>query len=227
MFLLIDKPEGMSSHDVVNRVRDMTGERKVGHAGTLDPLATGLLIIGVGRSATRHLGVLSKGTHKTYEAQIVLGEQRDTDDAEGVVFAKAKGVLPPTRGEVERILVQFLGKQAQTPPKFSAVKQRGKKAYVEARKGKPLTLAPRTVTVLRLSLLGYRYPVVEIRAVVSAGTYIRALARDLGRRLGMGGYLSRLRRTGIGTFSIRQAVTLDRLTHKNWKAHGIAVSDAL
>ncbi|MCH7951137.1 tRNA pseudouridine(55) synthase TruB [Patescibacteria group bacterium] len=217
MFLLVDKPKGMTSHDVVDRLRTITGERRVGHAGTLDPNATGLLILGIGRESTKKLGKISKDTRKTYMAEIVLGEERDTDDSEGKVVLKAKGVLPPGRKEVVKILREFLGEQEQIPPKYSAIKLKGKKAYELARKGMKFTLIPRKVFVHKINLIRYKYPNLEIEVEVSAGTYIRALARDIGRKLGIGAYLSELRRTKIGEYFVEDAVSLEKLTRENWK----------
>ena len=217
MFLLVDKPKGMTSHDVVDRLRTITGERRVGHAGTLDPNATGLLIVGIGRESTKKLGKISKDTRKTYMAEIVLGEERDTDDSEGKVVLKAKGVLPPGRKEVVKILREFLGEQEQIPPKYSAIKLKGKKAYELARKGMKFTLIPRKVFVHRINQIRYKYPNLEIEVEVSAGTYIRALARDIGRKLGIGAYLSELRRTKIGEYFVEDAVSLEKLTRENWK----------
>lgn len=219
MFLLIDKPAGITSHDVVNRVRSISGERRVGHAGTLDPLATGLLIVGVGREATKQLGMLARRETKTYEAEITLGEERETDDAEGMVIAKAKSVLPPSRREVERVLHQFLGTFSQVPPRYSAIKLGGQPAYRLARQGRPFQLKPRRITVFRMRLTSYRYPRLRVQTTVSAGTYIRALARDLGRRLGMGAYLSQLRRTQVGKFRLAKAVTLEKLTWDHWQRY--------
>ena len=217
MFLLVDKPKGMTSHDVVDRLRTITGERRVGHAGTLDPNATGLLILGIGRESTKKLGKISKDTRKTYMAEIVLGEERDTDDSEGKVVLKAKGVLPPGRKEVVKILREFLGEQEQIPPKYSAIKLKGKKAYELARKGMKFTLIPRKVFVHKINLIRYKYPNLEIEVEVSAGTYIRALARDIGRKLGIGAYLSELRRTKIGEYFVEDAVSLEKLTRENWE----------
>ena len=217
MFLLIDKPKGMTSHDVVDRIRQITGERRVGHAGTLDPNATGLLILGVGRESTQELGTIAKDTRKTYIADVVLGEERDTDDAEGKVTERAKGVLPPSKQEVERTLNGFVGEGEQIPPQYSAIKVKGRKAYEVARQGKKITLQPRIISIYRINLLRYSYPKLTFETEVSAGTYIRALARDIGRRLGMGAYLGDLRRTAIGTYSVEQAVQLESLSENNWQ----------
>lgn len=211
MFILIDKPKGMTSHDVVDEVRKVTGEKKVGHAGTLDPNATGLLIVGVGRESTKKLGKIAKDTKKTYEAEIYLGEERNTDDAEGVTVSKVKAFLPPKENEVKKTLDLFVGKQMQMPPAFSALKIKGKKAYELARKGQKVRLKPRKIVIHSIKLVHYKYPILEIVVTVSSGTYIRALARDIGQRLGCGAYLKNLRRTRIGKFDIKDAVKLDEL----------------
>lgn len=211
MFLLIDKPKGVTSHDVVDEVRKITAEKRVGHAGTLDPNATGLLIIGVGRDSTKHLGKIAKDTKKTYEAEIYLGEERDTDDREGVVVKKSKGVLPPEEVEIRLILTTFLGEQEQTPPVYSAIKIKGKKAYELARKGKKVDIKPREIVVYSIKVVDYKYPLLKIKTTVSSGTYIRALARDVGKRLGMGAYLKNLKRTKIGEFDLKEAVKLKDL----------------
>jgi len=217
MFLLIDKPKGITSHDVIDEVRKITGERKVGHAGTLDPNATGLLIVGVGRESTRKLGNITKKTDKVYEAELLLGKETDTDDAEGVVISRAKGVLPPGEDEIKALLKTFAGKQKQIPPTYSAIKVKGKKAYEEARKGKSLSLKPRDVRVYSIKLVNYSYPIVRIAVKVSSGTYIRAIARDIGRKLGCGAYLKNLNRTEIGDYKLINAVRLGYLTKKNWR----------
>jgi tRNA pseudouridine55 synthase len=214
MFLLIDKVKGMTSHDVVDRVRKITGEKRVGHGGTLDPNASGLLILGVGRESTRELGKISRKTTKTYSAEIRLGEERSTDDSEGFVTQKSRGVLPPSKTEVRSVLPSFKGKQKQVPPQFSAIKIKGKKAYELARKGKRVKLKPREIEVFRIKLLQYKYPILKIEVEVSSGTYIRALARDIGRRLGCGGYLKELRRTEVGKYKIEKAVTLEEFKKK-------------
>lgn len=211
MLLLIDKPKGITSHDVVDKVRKISGERRVGHAGTLDPNATGLLIVGVGREATKKLGEITKSTKKTYEAEIFLGEERDTDDAEGVTISKAKGLLPPGKNEIRKILASFMGEQKQTPPTYSALKIKGRKAYELARKGKKIELKPRKIAVYSIKLVDYQYPILKIRTTVSSGTYIRALARDIGKKLSCGAYLRNLRRTRVGKFDIKDAKKLEGL----------------
>ncbi|MGB6838827.1 MAG: tRNA pseudouridine(55) synthase TruB [Microgenomates group bacterium] len=215
MFLLIDKPTGVTSHDVVDKVREVAGEKKVGHGGTLDPNATGLLIIGIGRESTRKLGKVAKDTKKTYEAEIFLGEERDTDDAEGVIISRAKGFLPPGKNEIGKLLTSFIGEQTQIPPAYSALKIRGKKAYELARKGEKVSLKKRKIVIHSIELVDYEYPILKIKATVSSGTYIRSLALDIGRKIGSGAYLKNLRRTKIGKFDVKDAVKLDNLSKNN------------
>jgi tRNA pseudouridine55 synthase len=216
-FLLIDKPAGMTSHDVVNRVRRLTGERCVGHAGTLDPFATGLLIVGFGREATREFPKLV-GLDKDYEAAFVLGASSDTDDRTGAISAKPI----PTPLSEEKILAgmrRLTGEIVQMPPNYSAVKVGGKKSYEAARKGETLALKPRTVTVSRFELLETAGDRLKVSIACSSGTYVRALARDLGASLGTGGYVEELRRTRIGPFSGTEATPLSELTPENATAH--------
>ncbi len=213
-FLFIDKPAGLTSHDVVDRVRHLTGEKRVGHAGTLDPFATGLLIVGVGRNATREMQKLV-GLDKTYEAVFVLGATSDTDDRTGVITPAPTKPLPLAKGELEGVLSQFIGEISQIPPTYSAIKIGGKKMYEEARKGKPMEAKARLVNIHTFEIrpLGPIGPTVKLEAKItcSSGTYIRSLARDLGQALGGGGYVEQLRRTSIGPFSIQEAHTLPAL----------------
>ncbi len=209
MFLLLDKPKGITSHDVVDEVRKITGERRVGHAGTLDPNATGLLIVGVGRDSTKKLGEITLNTKKTYEAEIFLGETRDTDDSEGRILRQNS--LRPRLEEIKYVLQFFVGEQMQMPPAYSAIKLKGKKAYELARAGKEVGLKPRKVTIYNIHLVSYDYPILKVTTEVSSGTYIRALARDLGEKLGCGAYLKELRRNKIGNFTVEQARTINQL----------------
>lgn len=208
--LLIDKPAGMTSHDVVDRVRRVTGTRKVGHAGTLDPFATGLLIVGVG-AGTKKLTALV-GLDKTYEAVARLGATSTTFDPEGTITDTA-GVTRPTRDDVERVLARFRGTIEQKAPLHSAKKIGGKKLYDLARAGTATEeMRPvKTVMISELELTAYDWPTLAFRVSCSSGTYIRSLADDIGRALGCGAYLESLRRTRIGTFSLDRAVTLDKL----------------
>ncbi len=224
MFLLIDKPKGLTSFDVVAKLRKITGEKKIGHSGTLDPLASGLLIVGIGRDSTKKLNYFLR-EDKEYEAHIVLGEERTTDDAWGekrnTVFEK----IIPSKKEVSRALNGFLGEIEQVPPSFSAIKISGEKAYNAARSGKEFILKPRKVVVYLIKLLGYEYPDVFIYCKVSSGTYIRSLARDLGRLLKTGAYVKELRRLAIGKCKVSEAVGLDKINFSNWKIFAKNYSD--
>jgi len=217
MFLLIDKPKGMTSHDVIDRVRRITGIRKVGHAGTLDPNATGLLIVAVGRDSTKKLGTLTTQTTKEYLSEVVLGETRDTDDSEGVVVNSFTTTLP-TRSELPRTLNSFAGKQKQMPPAYSAIKLQGKKAYEIARSGGVPELKMRDIEVHLIELVDYHSPQFTLRTIVSAGTYIRSLARDIGERLETGAYLANIRRMAIGPYRIENATPLEGITPENWES---------
>lgn len=211
--LLVDKPGGITSHDVVSRARRALGTRKVGHAGTLDPMATGLLILGVD-SSTRLLTYLV-GLGKQYTATIRLGQSSTTDDAEGDL-SEPVDATGPTRAQLDTAVAALTGEIAQVPSTFSAIKVDGRRSYERARSGEAVALAPRTVTVSRFEVVAERRdpPFVDLDVVVecSSGTYIRALARDLGSSLGVGGHLTALRRTAIGPFHVEDAVSADAIT---------------
>ncbi len=211
--LLVDKPGGLTSHDVVSRVRWLAGTRKVGHAGTLDPMATGLLVLGIGR-ATRLLTHLV-GLDKTYTATIRLGQTTSTDDAEGDTLAAEGAAL--TREGVQRELPALTGAIEQVPSQVSAIKIDGKRAYERARAGETVQIPARSVTVHEFAITGLRPATttagvdvtdVDVRVRCSSGTYIRALARDLGERLGVGGHLTALRRSHVGPFDVTHAMEL-------------------
>jgi tRNA pseudouridine55 synthase len=208
--LLLDKPQGPTSHDLVARTRRALGTRKVGHAGTLDPMATGLMILGVG-TATRLLTYLV-GLDKEYTATIRLGLSTTTDDAEGepVTDADASRV---TDAAIAEAIAALTGQISQVPSTFSAIKVDGRRAYDRARAGEAVELKSRTVTVSAFEVLGRRAdgPVLDldVRVAVSSGTYVRALARDLGAALGVGGHLTALRRTRVGPFGIAAATEPD------------------
>ena len=209
---LVDKPAGITSHDVVSRVRRLAGTRKVGHAGTLDPAATGLLLLGLD-SSTRLLTYLV-GLDKEYLATIRLGVATTTDDAEGEVLsaASADEVASVPEERIRAELPGLTGRISQVPSTVSAIKVDGKRAYARARAGETVTLAAREVTVSAFELLGTDRTDglrLDVRVECSSGTYIRALARDLGERLGVGGSLTTLRRTRIGPFSVADAAPLD------------------
>lgn len=206
---------------MVAKLRRITGIRKIGHGGTLDPLATGLLVVGIG-SATKRLEQFVQG-EKTYLAGVALGATSTTDDAEGVLTGTSGSgpVKSPDSAVVSEVLKKFLGTQEQLPPVYSAIKTGGKKAYVEARAGREVERQPRLVTIRQLDLMKYDYPDLEVRAAVSKGTYIRALARDLGEALGTEAYLSALRRERVGSYSVERAHRLSELTH-GWERFLIA-----
>ncbi|MDF1602753.1 tRNA pseudouridine(55) synthase TruB [Nocardioides sp. YIM 152315] len=206
--VVVDKPGAMTSHDVVSRVRRLAGTRKVGHAGTLDPMATGVLVLGVNR-ATRLLGHLML-TDKAYDATIRLGVATTTDDAEGEVTATvATGDLD--EAEVRSAAAEFVGDLLQVPTAVSAIKVAGKRAYQRVREGEEVELAARPVTVHELVVTEVRGDELDVSVRCSSGTYIRAIARDLGARLGVGGHLTALRRTAVGPYALADARTLDAL----------------
>ncbi len=210
--VVVDKPGGLTSHDVVARVRRLAGTRRVGHAGTLDPMATGVLVLGVNR-ATRLLGHLAL-TEKAYDATVRLGAATVTDDAEGdvVATADASGVA---EDEVRAGVLALTGPIAQVPSAVSAVKIDGKRAYKRVREGEDVVLPARQVTVRSFEVLAVRRDAavldVDVRVECSSGTYVRALARDLGAGLGVGGHLTALRRTRVGPYALDVAHTLDQL----------------
>jgi tRNA pseudouridine55 synthase len=212
--VVVDKPAGWTSHQVVARMRRLAGTRKVGHAGTLDPMATGVLVVGVER-ATRLLGHLSL-TSKEYLATIRLGVSTVTDDAEGETTA-AVGAGAVTRAQIADLLPSFRGEITQVPSSVSAIKVDGVRSYARVRAGEDVALVARPVTVTRFELLDVRPGETEGTSVLdanvlvecSSGTYVRALARDLGHALGVGGHLTALRRTRVGPFALDAAQTLE------------------
>jgi len=213
--VIVDKPGGMTSHDVVARIRRLAGTRRVGHAGTLDPMATGVLVVGV-EQATRLLGYLT-ATEKEYHATIRLGASTSTDDAEGEIT----GTAPAADVSAETLTqaaAGLTGEIMQVPPAVSAVKVGGQRAYRLTRAGAAPELAPRPVTVYEFTITDARRDgdVLDLDAIVrcSSGTYIRALARDLGHNLGTGGHLTRLRRTRVGGYGIDDARTLEQLAER-------------
>jgi len=203
--IFVDKPSGMSSFGAVARVRRILSQReghkvKVGHTGTLDPFATGLLILLAGK-ATKKAPELTK-KDKVYEATIRLGATSTTGDPEGEIAET--GATIPTREEIEAVLPQFRGEIQQTPPAFSAIKINGQRAYKLARAGKDVEIPSRTVTIYELEITDYEAPILKIRTHVSSGTYIRTLAEDLGKALGCGAYCTELRRTKIADYDIAE-----------------------
>lgn len=211
--LLVDKPVGWTSHDVVAKVRGIlkrsSGQKvKVGHCGTLDPFATGLLVLVVG-SYTKKAAEFSK-LGKTYEAELILGAESSTGDPEGQLTEISRNV--PSEKEMEAVLGQFKGKYMQMPPKYSAKKIKGQRAYKLARAGKEVKLEPVEVEIYDITDVTYDYPRLSFTVSVSSGTYIRSLAEDIGEKLGVGAYLSALRRTSIGAYPVSHAKIIDKIS---------------
>ncbi len=207
--ILIDKPSGMTSFGVVARVRRILTVRngkktKVGHTGTLDPFATGLMILTVGKECKNAMNY-SK-LDKSYRTKIKLGFNSTTGDTEGEITSVSNKI--PTKEEVQQVLNDFTGKIEQTPPKFSAIKINGQRAYKLAREGKEVEMPKRQVEIYKIELLGYKYPYIEIEVSVSSGTYIRTLAEDVGTKLKTGAYCEELRRLSIDKWTLSEATTL-------------------
>lgn len=215
--VLVDKPEGWTSFDVVARVRGMVarieGKKprnvKVGHTGTLDPAATGLLVLCVGKEFTKKVPTMIKHD-KTYEVELTLGQTSTTGDKEGDLENVSKE--RPTERDVVSAISSFQGDSMQMPPKFSALKINGKRAYELARKGKEVILQPRKITIHSIDAIEYDYPKVTFLTSVGSGTYIRSLAEDIGEKLKTGAYMSNLRRTVVGDRNVTQAVAISDLT---------------
>ncbi|HRY63573.1 MAG TPA: tRNA pseudouridine(55) synthase TruB [Patescibacteria group bacterium] len=237
MFLLINKPSGPTSHDIVNQLRRLTGLKRIGHAGTLDPFAEGLLICALGRESTRLLSNFLK-LDKTYLATIELGATSDTYDRTGHIVQSPPyqgGVASPagylrdeprgyhrfTKKLISSTIKKFIGEQLQTPPIFSAKKIHGQKAYQLARQGQPINLQPSQITIydIKIKELEIQNLKFKIEIHCSSGTYIRSLAHDLGQILGCGAYLAELLRTKIGTYDLKNAVSPSQLTPDNWRKY--------
>lgn len=214
--LLVDKPAGWTSHDVVNYVRRIVAQAegkkpkntKVGHTGTLDPFATGLLVLLIGKDYTRKAAALAK-LDKTYEVTMRLGEVSTTGDPEGKITEVESN--PPSQQELQTALRKFTGQIQQIPPAYSAIKVNGQRAYKLARKGEEVVIEPRTVTIHDLRLTNYAYPDVQLITLVSSGTYIRTLVEDIAKSLGSGAYTLALRRTAVGKFEVQNAISLEGL----------------
>jgi tRNA pseudouridine55 synthase len=227
--LVVDKPVGLTSHDVVQIVRRGTGIRRAGHTGTLDPRASGVLVILIGPAV--RLSEFVSASDKRYQATIRLGSATDTYDSEGTVTSSGGSIENIDEEQFEEILQQFVGEIDQVPPPYSAVKVKGKKAYEMARKGQPVDLKARKINVYSLELLEWAPPEAVVDVYCSSGTYVRSLANDLGETLGCGAYLVGLRRTKSGRFSLRDAVSLRRLREAfdagNWYQFLIPAAEAL
>ncbi len=226
--LVIDKPIGLTSHDVVQIIRRGTGIRRAGHTGTLDPRASGVLVVLIGPAV--RLSEYVSASDKRYQATIRLGSSTDTYDAEGMVTSESPA-NHVTEERFDEILQTYVGEIEQVPPPYSAVKVKGKKAYEMARKGEQVELEPRKIQVYSLDILEWDPPEVVIDAYCSSGTYVRSLANDLGESLGTGAYLIGLRRTKSGRFTLREAVPLRRIKEAfqagDWYKFLIPAADAL
>ncbi len=227
---LVDKPAGLTSFAMVRRVRRALGIKKVGHAGTLDPFATGLLVICAGRPATREISRFMAG-RKVYLAELRLGQETETGDPEGRVVSE-KPVIMPEPDELAVILAEFVGEKMQRVPRFSALKHKGKPLYYYARKGIEVEKKPRPVVIDAIDLVAAGDDRLQIRVTCSKGTYIRVLAEDIGRSIGCGAHLSGLRRLASGPFEVADAVSGDDLADPGraaeiLAANGMSVDEAL
>lgn len=215
-FLILDKPLGLSSASALNRAkRALPRGTKIGHAGTLDPLASGVLVAMVGKCTKLCERVM--GQPKRYEATVTLGATSATDDAEGPI-TPVDVATPPTRAQVEEALQKFVGTIEQLPPTFSAMKIGGKRACDRTRDGETVVLQPRQVRIDAIAVVAYAWPELKIVIDCGRGTYVRSVARDLGAALGVGGYLSALRRTRVGPFDLGRAATLEALAERGVEA---------
>ncbi len=213
-FLIVDKPKGWTSHDVVAKTRGLLKERKIGHMGTLDPISTGVLVLAIGRDATKLIQNYM-GADKEYDAEFELGKRSDTYDADGKIEVTGKELPELTEAQLREAMAPLLGKVMQTPPAFSAKKIQGKKAYELARAGKEVHLEPREVEI-ELKHLELNYPIVRCTLRVSTGTYIRSFIHDLGEILGCGAIMTELRRTRVGPFTLDKAVTLSAIEQSEY-----------
>lgn len=211
MLINIYKPTKMTSHDVVDEVRKITGERRVGHAGTLDPFAEGVLVVGIGRESTRKLGEVSKGTDKEYIATLELGKRSSTGDPEGDISEgeDKEKIYKLNKEYVLKVIDGFKGEIEQLPPRYSAVKIKGKPAYKYAREGKEIEMKKRKINVYKIELIDLHPPFLVIGIACSSGTYIRTLAEDIGESLGVGAYLLKLVRTRVGDFKLEDSLSLE------------------
>lgn len=227
--LVVDKPVGLTSHDVVQIIRRGTGIRRAGHTGTLDPRASGVLVVLIGPAV--RLSEYVSASDKRYQATIRLGSSTDTYDAEGTIMGESTSVFDITEEMFTEVLQQFVGEIEQVPPPYSAVKVKGRKAYDMARKGEDVKLEPRKIQVYTLEVLEWAPPEVVVDVYCSSGTYVRSLANDLGEELGCGAHLIGLRRTKSGRFTLRDAVPLRRLQEAfdagEWYRQLIPAAEAL
>lgn len=214
-YLLINKPIGLTSHDVVDFLRSITKIKKIGHAGTLDPLAEGLLILAIGRLATKNIN-LFMSLDKEYVAEIKLGQETDTYDAEGEITKNYLGGKI-NKKDVKKSLKKFIGEQMQIPPMYSAKKVDGEKLYNLARKNIIIDRKSNLIRINKIKIKKYKWPYLEILVNCSTGTYIRSLAYDLGLEIGCGAYLNKLKRIKIGNYKLKKAYNLDQIKTDNWQ----------
>lgn len=203
----INKPVGPTSHDIIDQLRKKTGIKKIGHAGTLDPLASGVLVVAIGREFTKQLDELVQ-KEKEYIAKIKFGYNSTTDDEQGKK-EEIKVTKQPTQENIAKVISKFIGEIKQMPPVYSSVKVGGQPAHRRMRKGEEVKLGERDVTIKSIEILGYGWPYLEVRVICGPGVYIRSLARDIGRELKVGGYLASLVRTRVGDFGIDKAVSVE------------------
>jgi len=215
-FLLVNKPSGPTSHDIIDELRQLTGIRKIGHAGTLDPFASGLLIVAVGRPATKEISRFVK-MDKEYIAEILLGQESDTYDRTGNIKINS-GVKIIGQEKIKKTLKKFVGKQKQLPPMYSAKKVGGKKLYELARRGETIAREPAEIDIYELKILSYDWPKLKIKISCSSGTYIRSLAHDLGQALGCGALTNELERTAINGYNLSEARQTAELKD-NWEKY--------
>jgi len=213
-FIIINKPSGPTSHDVIDRLRKITGIRKIGHAGTLDPFASGVLLVAIGREATRELKRFV-GLDKEYRAVLTLGAVTDTYDKTGEVNLRFK-IYDLGLEDIKECLNSFIGEQEQVPPMYSAKKVNGKKLYQYARQGIEIEREPAIINIHELQLISYTWPLLKIKVRCSSGTYIRSLAHAIGERLGCGAYLEDLERTAVGPYRLEVAAAMKDITVDNW-----------
>lgn len=199
----VNKPVGITSHDVIYQLRRKTGIKRIGHAGTLDPLASGVLVVAIGREFTKQLDSIVK-SEKEYITEIFLGETSTTDDMEGEKTIVNKEIKP-TEEDVKQVVKEFVGKIMQTPPSYSAIKVGGKVAYKQARKGEALKLEPREVEIKDIIIINYEFPIIKLKITCGKGVYIRSIARDIGEKLSTGAFMKSLVRTRIGKFTLKNS----------------------
>jgi len=205
----VNKPKGITSHDVVDIIRKKTGIRRVGHGGTLDPMAEGVLVIAVGRENTKSLDQFVKG-EKEYIAEIFLGANTDTYDSEGIIKNVNFNIIPNI-GKIEETIKLFVGNISQIPPIYSSIKIAGKPAHRRVRAGQDVVLSPREVFIKKIDILLFEFPILKLNVTTGPGVYIRSLAYDIGKKLATGGYLKSLVRTRVNTFKLKEAIDLQKV----------------